>query len=131
MRRVILLMALSLGIFTSCKDAKTDEANTSETEQAEIPQVGEHTEDINSVKVLYVASTLDECVGAAPKKCLMVKEEEDAPWELMYQDIEGFDYQEGYEYKIEVKREEVSNPAADAPSIKYVLVNEISKEKKG
>lgn len=130
MRRVIILMALSIGILTSCKDGKAEETQSITSEQSEIPQIGEHEEEINAVKVLYIASKLDDCVGAASKKCMMVKEEEDAPWELMYQDIEGFNYEEGYEYKIEVRREEVSNPAADAPSIRYVLLNQISKEKK-
>lgn len=130
MRKVIVLMTLSIGIFISCKDEKRDEVQVIENDQTEIPLIGEHIEEIDSIKVLYVASKLEDCIGAASKKCMLVKEEEDAPWELVYQGIDGFNYEEGYEYKIEVKREEVSNPAADAPSIRYVLLNQISKEKK-
>lgn len=129
MNKVVLVLAISLIVFTSCKDGKAEESTTEESVHTEIPQVG-NVDDEEDAKVLYVASTLDDCAGIAPKKCMMVKEEEDAPWEIMYQEIEGLKYEEGYEYKIEVKRVEIPNPPADAPSFRYVLVSEISKVKK-
>lgn len=129
MKKVVLLIALSFGIFVSCKDKKANEVNDTAIEQTEIPAVGD-AEEVEDIKVLYVASKLDECAGIAPNKCMMVKEEEDAPWEIMYQEIEGFKYEEGYEYKIEVKRQELANPPVDTPAFRYELVSEISKEKK-
>lgn len=129
MNKVVLVLAMSLIIFTSCKEGKTEESINLETEHTEIPQIG-NVDEVDDIKVLYVASKLDDCAGMAPKKCMMVKEEEDAPWEIIYQEIEGFKYEEGYEYKIEVKRIEIPNAPADAPLFRYVLVSEISKVKK-
>ena len=129
MKKIVLLAIISLGILTSCKDKNIEQGENSVLEHHDVPEVTE-IDASEEVKILYVASKLDDCVGIAPKKCMMVKEEEDAPWELMYQEIEGFNYEEGYEYKIEVKRVDIPNPPADSPSFRYVLVTEISKEKK-
>ena len=48
----------------------------------------------------------------------------------MYSPIEGFEYEEGYEYVIEVKTENIDNPPIDGSSIKYILTKIISKTKK-
>lgn len=74
-----------------------------------------------------VASEYGDCVGVAPMKCMYVKKADQPDWEFFYNEIEGFNYEEGYEYVIEVKTEPVENAPADASAIKYVLVNEISK----
>ena len=42
-------------------------------------------------------------------------------------EIEGFDYVEGFTYKLKVKIVKISNPPADASSVKYVLVEVLSK----
>jgi heat shock protein HslJ len=57
-------------------------------------------------------------------ECLRVKREASGPWELFYSNIEGFDYQPEYLYRIRV-REEKLDPGqvpADGSSIKYTLV---------
>lgn len=59
-----------------------------------------------------------------------MKEGNSANWQLFYVPIEGFTYDEGYEYVIWVRQEEVPNPLADASSIRYILVNEVSKTKR-
>lgn len=57
-------------------------------------------------------------------ECLRVRElpfgEE---FTYFYDTIEGFDFQEGNKYEIEVEVTEVKNPPADASMYKYTLVN--------
>ncbi|SBV97922.1 DUF4377 domain-containing protein [uncultured Dysgonomonas sp.] len=79
---------------------------------------------------LTVASKQGDCVGVAPMKCLLVKKDGQADWEFFYSNIEGFVYEPGYEYVLEVKVEKVEHPAADQSSLKYTLVKEVSKEEK-
>jgi len=77
-----------------------------------------------------VASQTGDCIGVAPQKCLLVKKGSDADWEFFYSHIEGFNYEPGYEYTLEVKEDKVENVPADGSSIRYVLVKEISKTPK-
>ena len=65
------------------------------------------------------------CAGVAPMDCLQIQKEGSDSWELFYSEIEGFQYEPGYLYRIRV-REEPLDPAlvpADASSIKYTLVS--------
>lgn len=79
---------------------------------------------------LTIASEQGDCVGVAPMKCFLVKRDGQKNWEFFYNNIEGFNYEPGYEYVVEVKVEEVERPAADQSTLKYILVKEISKEQK-
>ncbi len=81
----------------------------------------------SGTKTLYVGPKLEDCTGVAAQKCMMVKESPDADYQYFYQPIEGFDYEEGYEYEIVVKEEKVENPPADGSSVKYSLVEVVSK----
>lgn len=81
------------------------------------------------VKIQVASATVD-CMGAFPQQCLLVKIGNDTEWTYFYSNIEGFDYEPGYEYVLEVKQEKVENPAMDSSSIKYRLVKEISKTAK-
>ncbi len=83
----------------------------------------------NAVKMV-VASQRGDCVGVAPQKCLYVKMGADTNWTFFYDQIEGFNYEEGYEYVLEVKKVKVENPPADGSSLKYTLVKEVSKTSK-
>lgn len=80
--------------------------------------------------MLVVASEQADCVGVIPQKCYLIKSEGDADWKYFYSQIEGFTYEPGYEYVLEVKIEKKERPAAGQSSIKYILVKEISKVQK-
>ncbi|MDY8135286.1 DUF4377 domain-containing protein [Aquimarina sp. 2201CG5-10] len=80
-------------------------------------------------KRIYVASYTQECEGASPQTCLLIKENMDQEWQLFYDTIEGFTYETGYEYQLEVTITPVKNPAADASSLQYTLIKVLSKEK--
>jgi heat shock protein HslJ len=78
-------------------------------------------------KTIYVGPRQVDCVGVAPQKCLLVKENPDDDWSMYYDRIEGFDYEPGYEYELRIVEEEVENPPADASSIRWTLVEVVSK----
>ncbi len=80
--------------------------------------------------IFTIASTKVDCQGVAPQKCLQIKKNTQKEWEYFYRNIEGFNYEEGYEYVIEVSQEKIKNPPADGSSIKYKFVKLISKTKK-
>lgn len=79
---------------------------------------------------MTIASAQADCVGVGPQKCYLIKINDQQNWEFYYSGIEGFSYEPGNEYVIEVRKEEIPNPAADQASFKYVFVKEISKIKK-
>ncbi len=78
-------------------------------------------------KTIFVASYTADCVGAAPQQCYLVREDPDDEWSLFYDQIEGFDYEEGYEYELRITEETIEDPPADASSIKWTLVEVVSK----
>ncbi len=79
------------------------------------------------VKTLQVAPSRVDCVGVAPQSCLLVRENAGAPWTNLYEPIVGFEYEPGFLYEIRIKEEAVSNPPADASSIKRTLIAVLSK----
>lgn len=82
-------------------------------------------------KTLIIGSqTVDCSAGAGRMKCMQVKENASESWSNFYSHIEGFTYEPGYEYVLKVKTEKIANPPADASSIKYTLIEQVSKTKK-
>lgn len=79
-------------------------------------------------KIIYVADSLADCEGVSSQQCLKIRESKDEEWKLLYQEIEGFDYKEGFTYKIEVNIKKIKNPAADGSSLRYKLVKIIYQE---
>ena len=71
---------------------------------------------------LWIGPERVECESVAPMMCLQVAESEDGNYQLFYDTIEGFDYEEGTSYVIDVSIAEVENPPADASSLQYTLV---------
>ncbi|MCC9044199.1 DUF4377 domain-containing protein [Myroides sp. M-43] len=133
MKKILLLAAVVGFAFTSCKkDGETETPVTETTEQTTTPTESTEAapEEVLGNQTLTIASKLVDCTGVAPMKCMQVKEEGSDEWTNMYTGIEGFTYEEGYEYVVEIKREKLENVPADASSIKYILVKEISKTKK-
>jgi len=83
-----------------------------------------------TIEKIIVASEQGDCTGVAPMKCLLIKENGEKDWQFLYSGIEGFEYEPGYEYEIEVVKEKIENPAADQSSIKYILTKVLSKTAK-
>ena len=52
----------------------------------------------SEVNTVIVGPELKDCVGVAPMKCMVVN------GELFYDEIEGFTYEEGYDYYLVIQR---------------------------
>ncbi len=80
-------------------------------------------------KRVFIGDHLVDCEGIAPQKCMLYKENIANDWTYFYDNIEGFDYEEGYTYELEVVVNQIENPPADGSSLHYTLVRIVSKEK--
>lgn len=78
-------------------------------------------------KILYVDDDVADCFGVYPQNCLLVKETPNEDWGLFYDEIEGFDYELGYNYKIRVLVFEWEKPMMDASAFIYKLEKVIDK----
>jgi heat shock protein HslJ len=79
------------------------------------------------LKTIYIADRLEDCTGVAEQKCMLIKDSPEGEWSYFYDQIDGFDYEEGFEYQLRVEVHKVDNPPADASSVKYILKEVISK----
>lgn len=84
--------------------------------------------------VLWVGGIKSECdAGAGNSECLKVFKGDalkDEKWENFHSNIEGFEFEEGYLKKIEVKTEkqDAKDVPADASSVKYTLIKELDRK---
>lgn len=63
-------------------------------------------------------------------ECLQIRRGDTADWQLFYSEIEGFDYEPGYRYRIQVQEVQLDpeKVPADGSSIRYILISVIEKE---
>ncbi len=106
MNRIVFLVMAFVGMLAACNNNK------------------DYTE------TFIVASREGDCVGVAPQKCLLIKKDGHSDWEFFYGPIKGFDYREGYEYVIRVRKDILDDAPADRSSFEYTLVKVISKTRK-
>ncbi|WP_432410486.1 DUF4377 domain-containing protein [Rasiella sp. SM2506] len=98
-----------------------------------INSCGDTKENNSKTVTYYINSTKVACEGVGKMQCLQIKKGETMPagdWSNFYGSIEGFDYQQGYTYKLLVK-EETLDPAkvpADASSMSYTLAEVLDKK---
>ncbi|MEB6605875.1 DUF4377 domain-containing protein [Aeromonas sanarellii] len=81
-----------------------------------------------ATETLYVQDKLADCIGVAPMKCMQVRGQPGESWSLFYQQIEGFTFEPGYRYQLEVTKEQLTDVPADASSLHYRLIKVVSKE---
>lgn len=84
--------------------------------------------------LMRINSYTVDCVGEMEGKCLLVQEGDligTEDWEYFYYEdsIIGFDYEPGYIYNIVVRKTTIPDPPQDSSSIRYELVQILSKEK--
>lgn len=83
----------------------------------------------STTKIIYVADAIVDCEGVTTQKCFNIKENKEDDWTLFYDSIEGFDYEEGFIYKIEMEITKIKNPPSDGSNLKYKLIRIIYQEK--
>lgn len=77
-------------------------------------------------KILEVAPTEVDCTGVGARKCLQVREA-GGQWQTFYAPIEGFTFEDGWRYRLQVVVTPVKNPPADGSSLRYQLVRVLDK----
>jgi hypothetical protein len=87
--------------------------------------------DEPGTKTLFVRETRVDCEGEGAMKCMQVRESESDDWTLFYGSIEGFAYEESFKYQLRVKAEDNAKAPADSSSLRYRLVDVVSKQKVG
>jgi heat shock protein HslJ len=80
-------------------------------------------------KTLYVADRTVACAGTF--ECIQIREKTSAPWRNYSDTIVGFNYEEGYEYKISVQPLQTLNTLSGIYEEKYKLLKVVSKKKTG
>ena len=80
--------------------------------------------DVDCVMEVSVGPELEDCVGSAPMRCMVVD------GELFYDDIEGFEHEAGYRYRLRMERYDRwqgQAPPADASKYGYRLIDIVEK----
>ena len=111
-----VLLAVNLGLFAGTTVALGADAE---------PKDPNHIATVT----MYVKPNLVDCVGVAPRKCMVVREGKKGKWQNFYDSIAGFKFEEGFWYELKVDKFKVPNPPADGSSIRYKLVKLVSKKK--
>jgi hypothetical protein len=78
--------------------------------------------------VFQVAEVRVPCMAVAPMECYLLLGDNGAEWQLFYDAIEGFTFEWGYRYVLQVRRTTVRNPPADGSSYSYRLEQVLSVE---
>lgn len=118
MLRSSIAIALGASLLAGCSAFGPSSTNTT------APNSTTNTYWVNSLKA--------KCVGVGPTQCLQVQEGDELSgddWQLFYGSIQGFDYEQGYVYKLKVKETQLpANQApADKSSIDYELLEVLDK----
>lgn len=120
----LALVACAPGSGSGTSPDQEDGETPAATEETETPMADNQSQEM----VLYVGPVLVDCEGEGPQKCMLVKEDPDGDYEFFYDQIEGFEHEEGFEYQLRVSTEPVENPPAGASSIKWTLVEVLDKQ---
>ena len=80
-------------------------------------------------KVIYVKSQLKSSKDGSNTPSMEVREKGAKDWVLLSEKIEGFEYEEGYNYVLDITVEKVKEATDKASQLKYTLVKVLSKTK--
>lgn len=81
------------------------------------------------VVTLVVNEDKAPCSGLVDNNCLLIKEEGKKEFELFYQDIAGFEFEDGVRQTIQVRKRIVDNPYEKQAEPIYSLLKVLSKER--
>lgn len=84
--------------------------------------------NVSQTKTLVINEEKGQCEGNADTKCLLIKEEGKKEFEIFYQSIEGFVFEEGYRQTISVSERYVANPMVKQTEPIYTLIKVLKKE---
>ena len=125
-----VLAAISLVTCTSGSDEeKTIENPPADASSISLSLVEVVNKEPVAIKTIFIGPERVECEGEGPQLCYQYKENPTGDWLLYYNEIEGFDYEEGFNYELIVAETRVENPPAGGSTTQLTLVEEVNKSK--
>ena len=82
----------------------------------------------SETETFEVADQRVYCEGVVPKKCLLVKREDQLDFFRFYDEIENFTFEPGYQYTLEVEVVKIPEPPKDTSGYKYTLKKVVKRE---
>lgn len=131
MKRFFYIYALIMVsfVFIQCRTNNMVETYQKKKKSEISKQVFTDTKGVDMKMI--VASETRMGFGVVEQSCFLVKYSPEASnWQYMYNSIEGFEYEPGYEYVLLVNRLELKNVPQDASRYVYRLKNVLNKQKK-
>jgi hypothetical protein len=86
--------------------------------------------DAPVIQTLFVRDQRVACQGEVPMQCLQVRNSEAEEWRNFYASIEGFNYEDAHAYELRVEVTRLPNPPMDASSLRYRLLEIVTKRKR-
>jgi hypothetical protein len=84
---------------------------------------------MSSAVTLEVAAHRQKCTGLIEMQCLMVRELQDGQkkprWTPLFGEIQGYQHQAGQRQLLRVRKDQLEDVPADAPSITYKLIKKL------
>lgn len=71
---------------------------------------------------------LAACTGFINQTCMKIRQASTDDWEFLYEGIEGFDYEWGHRYRLQVRTERLDSPPEDVSGTTWHLEELISDE---
>lgn len=106
-----LIFLLSIFLFTACSSQRNSAS------------------DATNLRVNHYKQT---AIGLSPQLVLLVQEDEEIggdSWTPHFDEIEGFDFEPGFIYNLQVKKTFLQDPPQDASAIHYELLEIVKKER--
>ncbi len=83
------------------------------------------TDDGIDIEINYYK---DVCYGEGSQLCFLIKEKNDEAWTPIFENIQGFEYEWGYTYKLKVLKDKLDGPSRDGRTHSYKLIKEVEKD---
>jgi len=77
----------------------------------------------------FVDANRVPCEGEGVRECLRVRASKTEEWSLFYRTIEGFSFEPGFVYELELEAVPAPNAPADAPTTHLRLIKVLTKTK--
>lgn len=78
-------------------------------------------------EIWWVSAKTRTCYGVIEQECMLVKKKADAEWNNFYDQIEGFTYQPGFNYRLRIGVTPIEQPMADQSNKRYTLLDILEK----
>ena len=115
MKKIISALFLATLLLTACKSSKETSSNVKEV-------VEETAKEIATVEKWIIAGEKVKCGEGDLEDCFQVKKFGSANYENMNVEIQGFTFEPGYKYQLEIKVVPSKKAATE-----YILVKEMFK----